>query len=225
MQGLPHRTEIERCYRILELDPESSSRLVDASWRKLVDEWRPDRFFSDPLLHARAVARVNHLNCAYELVKRHLASQPDAVAPISVPKKQEARSRWSFPPRLATPTVFGGLALAAVLFAGPLSSHKLKPAAVTHTRDTPAALTASPVVAPRSDITLVAHAPLVVSVALIEDGRILLPETTLYAGQSTTVTRLGPTYVRYSSGENLEIEIDGHRYAMPTKGPSRARIN
>ena len=74
------------------------------------------------------------------------------------------------------------------------------------------------------EILLVANAPVTVSVSLVADGRILLPATALQPGQTATVPRLGPTYIKYSSGENLEIEIAGHRYAMPDSGPSRARI-
>jgi hypothetical protein len=76
-----------------------------------------------------------------------------------------------------------------------------------------------------SEIVLLAHAPLTVSASLVADGRILLPETFLHAGQTTTVPRLGPTYIKYSAGENLAVEVDGHRYAMPVAGPSRAKIN
>jgi hypothetical protein len=78
---------------------------------------------------------------------------------------------------------------------------------------------------PISEIQLVAHAPLTVSVSLVSNGRILLPETMLYAGQTTTIPRLGPTYIKYSAGENLAVKIDGHLYAMPDTGPNRAKIN
>ncbi|MEO6005670.1 MAG: hypothetical protein ABIZ04_22470 [Opitutus sp.] len=65
-----------------------------------------------------------------------------------------------------------------------------------------------------------AHAPLTVSVSLVADGRVRQPPTELSAGQTASVPRLGPTYIKYSAGENLEIEIGGRRYAMPDAGAS-----
>jgi hypothetical protein len=121
-------------------------------------------------------------------------------------------------------TAFAGLTIAAVLIARPSTHHKSKAAPIP-----PPAVVSAPVPSPkpagRSEITLRAHAPLTVSVTSVTDGRILLPETMLHAGQTTIVPRLGPAFLKYSAGENLEIEVDGHRYAMPATGASRAKIN
>jgi hypothetical protein len=83
---------------------------------------------------------------------------------------------------------------------------------------------ASPVQASEATITLVAIDTVEVSVTT-KDGRVLLPTTTLRRGQSQIVARPGPLYVRYSLAKNLEVEIDGKRYAMPAgNGPDRAEI-
>jgi hypothetical protein len=122
-------------------------------------------------------------------------------------------------------TTFAGVALAAVLIATPLSSQKNRPTQVFDARAAATAEAVHPNPSPRSEIRLMPRAALTVSVTLVADGRILLPETTLHAGQITTIPRLGPIYIKYSAGENLEIEIEGRRYPMPDAGPSRARIN
>ncbi len=122
-------------------------------------------------------------------------------------------------------TTFAGVALAAVLIARPLSSQKNKPAQVSDAHIAVATEVTHPNPLPHPEILLVPRGALTVSVSLVADGRILLPETTLHAGQITAIPRLGPTYIKYSAGENLEIEIEGHRYAMPDTGPSRAKIN
>lgn len=142
-----------------------------------------------------------------------------------MPINEIAQSRLSLRRLLVVSTGFGGLAIAAVLIADPVSGQKLKPTPVSQVSSRPAAALVAPAVTPLSELTLVALEPLTVSVALVDNGRILLPETTLHAGQTITVPRRGPIYIKYSSGENLEVELDGRRYAMPTKGPSRAKIN
>jgi hypothetical protein len=222
MHGLSPRTEIERSYRILELDPDSSSVLVDASWRKLVDEWRPDRFVGDPLLFHRAQARVAELDHAHELLRVHLAGKLDPIPKPQLRTHKTAGGPSYFQRTLVASTAFACVAIAAVLIASPASIQKEKSTEDSAKDPAPAA---EPTSTTRSEIQLVAHAPLTVSVSLVENGRILLPETTLYAGQITSVPRLGPTYIKYSAGENLEVTIDGRRYAMPDIGPNRARIN
>jgi hypothetical protein len=195
MHGLPPRSEIERCYSILELDHGSSSTLVDASWRKLVDEWRPDRFVSDPVLHARAEMRVSELNHAHEQVTRHLARE---LTPVTRPVVRTglATQPASYLRRtLVASTAFAGLTIAAVLIARPSTHQKSKPAHIPSPAVAPAEVP-PPKPAARSEITLRAHAPLTVSVTSVADGRILLPETTLHAGQSTTVPRLGPAFLK-----------------------------
>jgi hypothetical protein len=47
---------------------------------------------------------------------------------------------------------------------------------------------------------------------------------TLNRGQSQIVPKPGPIYIRYSAGRNLEVEVNGRRYPMPTEGMDRAQI-
>jgi hypothetical protein len=227
MHGVPSRTEVERCYRILELDSDASSDQVERSWHKLLEEWSPDRFAADPVLHERAHTRVHDLNYAREVLRENgVIHAPSAPAPRSsshgVPS---SRITWRRRPVMAS-TVFAGIALLALLMVRPLTGQKtrdVKPAVASASSERPASLIPPPAVEPR--MVLMARGPLTVSVNLVDDGRILLPATTLQAGQTASVPRLGPTYVKYSAGENLEIQIDGRRYPMPDAGPSRAKIH
>lgn len=225
MYGLPPRTEIERCYQILELDPDLSSALVDSSWRKLVDEWHPDRFVSDPILHARAHARVKELNRAHEMLKAYLGRCPGHVNGPSVRTGNVGRPRRYFRRAFIASTAIAGVTIAAFMIARPSSIEKDQPPPDSIASAAPTPEPSPAAAETTSEIQLVARAPLTVSVSLVANGRILLPETMLYAGQTTTIPRLGPTYIKYSAGENLAVKIDGLLYAMPDTGPNRAKIN
>ena len=226
MHENPNPTELERCYGLLQLDMGASTSDVERTWLRLVDEWSPNRFVMDPVLHRQAHVRVKALNHARDVVDQHLrrgrsTDQPEIKTPAHP-------ARTSFPRRpVVASTVFAGVAIVAILIMRPHSEATVRP--VEPLRRSTTTSETTPVVTrpaePRvEEIMLVANAPVTVSVSLVADGRILLPATALQPGQTATVPRLGPTYIKYSSGENLEIEIAGHRYAMPDTGPSRARI-
>jgi len=257
MHVISTRTDVERCYRILELDPGAEKKSIERSWRKLVDEWRPDRFASDPVLFQRAQIRIENLNQARELLETYLESGSTYQWDPTTDTPGAHRTRHEFGRRpIVASTVFAGVAIAVVLLARPLAGGKSKPAEIGQLARAaagvppaapstpPAALPAKaaipattvssppepavappPIATPEPELVLVAHAPVTVSASLVADGRILLPPTVLQSGQTATVPRLGPTYVKYSSGESLEVEIEGHRYPMPNGGASRAKIN
>ncbi|MCR6655583.1 MAG: helix-turn-helix domain-containing protein [Opitutus sp.] len=73
-------------------------------------------------------------------------------------------------------------------------------------------------------INLVALDTVRVKVVAVADGRILLPDTTLTRGQVQPVPKPGPIYITYSAGKNLQVEVAGKRYPMPTEGYDRAQI-
>jgi cytoskeleton protein RodZ len=82
-----------------------------------------------------------------------------------------------------------------------------------------------PVVAPaESTITLHAIDTVRVKVVTVADGTVLLADTTLVRGQSQTVPKPGPIFITYTAGKNLEVEVGGKRYPMPTAGYDRAQI-
>lgn len=73
-------------------------------------------------------------------------------------------------------------------------------------------------------ITLIALDAVRVNVKTVADGQVLLPDTTMTRGQTLTVPKPGPIYITYTAGKNLEVEVAGRRYPMPTDGYDRAQI-
>jgi curved DNA-binding protein CbpA len=54
------------CYRILEIEPQSTLEEVKRSYRELVKVWHPDRFAHDPKFAKRAQEKLKLINLAYE---------------------------------------------------------------------------------------------------------------------------------------------------------------
>jgi cytoskeleton protein RodZ len=120
---------------------------------------------------------------------------------------------------------WAGIALAAVLlvwvvkaiFSSAATDHVSKPA-------TAAAPVATSAPASEPTITLIALDTVRVAVKAVSDGRVLLPDTTLVRGQTQIVPKPGPIYITYTAGKNLEVDVNGKRYPMPTEGYDRAQI-
>ncbi len=108
---------------------------------------------------------------------------------------------------------------AIALFSG--GDRPAKPASASTAATSPAA---APISAADPTITLIASDTVRVKVVTAADGRVLLPETTLVRGQSQVVPKPGPIYISYSAGKNLEVEVNGKRYPMPTEGWDKAQI-
>ncbi|ACB74950.1 helix-turn-helix domain-containing protein [Opitutus terrae] len=109
------------------------------------------------------------------------------------------------------------------LFSGGSSEPASKAATAPASAAASSPVSASPVA---NETTITLHALEVVRVGVVsaEDGRVILPDITLNRGQSRTVSKSGPIYIRYSAGRNLEVEVNGKRYPMPTDGMDRAMI-
>lgn len=90
----------------------------------------------------------------------------------------------------------------------------------------PAAASSAPTAAPTGEATITLRAldTVRVKVVTVADGRVLLPDTTLVRGQTQVVPKPGPIYITYSAGKNLEVEVGGKSYPMPTEGWDRAQI-
>ncbi len=76
---------------------------------------------------------------------------------------------------------------------------------------------------PEQTVTLVALGPLDVQVKQELDGKIIY-RGTLSAGERMSIVKRGAILVTYTVGKNLQLEINGHLYGMPTTGYDRARI-
>jgi cytoskeleton protein RodZ len=84
-------------------------------------------------------------------------------------------------------------------------------------------ITAAPQPVPDQTITLTALGPVDVQVKQEIDGRIIY-RGTLATGDRIPITKRGAIFITYTAGKNLQIEINGKIYGMPTTGYDRARI-
>ncbi len=84
-------------------------------------------------------------------------------------------------------------------------------------------ITAAPQPVPDQTITLTALGPVEVQVKTVPD-EILIYRGTLAAGDRIPVSRHGAVFITYTVGKNLQIEINGKIYGMPTTGYDRVRI-
>ncbi|HVU23073.1 MAG TPA: hypothetical protein VHE13_03040, partial [Opitutus sp.] len=145
-----------------------------------------------------------------------------------LPRRGAATPRTSVDPALVFKLgKWIGLAVVAALIVwGAISLFRGSPDRAAHpaaTTTTTAAPAASPLSA-EPTITLVALDNVRVKVVTVDGSRVLLPDTMLTRGQTQVVPKPGPIYITYSAGKNLEVEISGKRYPMPTAGWDRAQI-
>jgi len=102
--------DIERCYRILELESGASLTQVKQAWRDLVKVWHPDRFPNDTRLHLKAQERLKELNQAYETLQTYLASdQPNTASRPNPAQTRDNTTETEKPPSqsAARPDNFG----------------------------------------------------------------------------------------------------------------------
>jgi cytoskeleton protein RodZ len=84
-------------------------------------------------------------------------------------------------------------------------------------------ITAAPQPVPDQTIILTALGPVEVQVKTVPDER-LIYRGTLAAGDRIPVSKHGAVFITYTVGKNLQIEINGKIYGMPTTGYDRVRI-
>lgn len=72
--------EINNACQTLELEPGASLSQVEEARREMTKAWRPDRFPSGSELQRKAREQTEAIHAAYEVLKRHLASDEMAAA-------------------------------------------------------------------------------------------------------------------------------------------------
>lgn len=217
--------EIERCYRVLELEPGASIEAVKDAWRDLIKVWHPDRFSNDPRLQAKGHVRLKEFNHARKILEEHLADPSSLRRRGWKPAVAQSHANWI----RRRPFVASGIGvgLALMLFLGARFSVSSRLSAADLPAN-PSASSNAEVSADSADdrlMQLVALAPVRVSAHAVGDGEVLLSETEMAGGQTITLPAHRAIYVKYSLGENLQLQIDGTRYTMPTTGADRAKIN
>lgn len=75
--------EVERCYRILEVEPGACLEEVRQGYLDLIWVWHPDRFAGNPRLQKKAHCKLQELNEAHERLRSFLPK----------PQKRDLRSK------------------------------------------------------------------------------------------------------------------------------------
>src|SRR5258707_125223 len=83
-------------------------------------------------------------------------------------------------------------------------------------------ITAAPQPLSDQTIILTALGPVDVQVKQVSDNKIIYHHT-LATGEHVSILKSGAIYITYTEGRNLQIEINGKIYGMPTTGFDRAR--
>ncbi|MGB3511652.1 MAG: J domain-containing protein [Microcoleaceae cyanobacterium] len=97
--------DINRYYKILELEPGASLDEVKEAYRDLAFVWHPDRFAQNTRLQAKAQIRLTEINEAYRKLRYFLSdSQLQAAPPRPTPRQtQQAQRRRPGSPRPPRP--------------------------------------------------------------------------------------------------------------------------
>jgi len=89
-------SELERYYRILELDPEATLEEINQAYKDLVFVWHPDRLPKDnPRLQHKAQEKLKLLNVARDKLRSSLDKQPTP----SDPQRPQPPSTYSYSPK------------------------------------------------------------------------------------------------------------------------------
>ncbi len=76
--------EITRCLELLGLKPGATEAEVQQAYRELAMVWHPDRFAADSPLQAKAHAKLQEINAAYDYLLAHGFKEGVAVVPDEV---------------------------------------------------------------------------------------------------------------------------------------------
>jgi curved DNA-binding protein CbpA len=93
--------ELERYYRVLDLEPGASLEEVNQAYKDLVFIWHPDRIPSDnPRLQQKAQAKLKELNDARDRLRSHKA-EPQRRVSSQANTRPAQKHYYSQPPRPA----------------------------------------------------------------------------------------------------------------------------
>jgi len=67
--------DIEKCFKILEVDRNASPDEIKQAYKDTVNVWHPDRFSSNSRLQQKAEEKLKEVNRAYETLQSYLSSE------------------------------------------------------------------------------------------------------------------------------------------------------
>jgi curved DNA-binding protein CbpA len=88
--------DIDKCFEILKVSPDSSPSALKQVYRDLVNVWHPDRFPNNDRLRKKAEEELKRINQAYEDIQQFLSSRqepPRLRAEEEEGVKREAETR------------------------------------------------------------------------------------------------------------------------------------
>lgn len=86
---------LDRFYKILDLESGASEDKVKEAWRTMVKVWHPDRFFGDPKLQSKAQEKLKEINEAYDTLRSKVSTQKPRKHPkTSSSKPQKSKDLW-----------------------------------------------------------------------------------------------------------------------------------
>lgn len=81
--------DLDRYYKVLELEPDASLEQVKQAYRDLAKVWHPDRFSHDPRLQQKAQEKLKEINDAYERLR--------VLRPASYPSGSQSKPNYQKP--------------------------------------------------------------------------------------------------------------------------------
>lgn len=101
-------TNVEKYYRVLELEPGASIEEVNQSYRDMVFVWHPDRFVNHPRLQQKAHAKIQEINEARDRLQFAVQKAPTRKAApksssrVAPPERSASTVQHSYKPKVNT---------------------------------------------------------------------------------------------------------------------------
>ena len=83
---------ILKCYKILELDHESSMDEAREAYIDMARVWHPDRFTNNPRLRKKAEEKLKEINIAYTEIRSLLSMRPETLQTKKLDRRTQGTS-------------------------------------------------------------------------------------------------------------------------------------
>lgn len=90
---------VEQCRILLQLEGLIDESLLKTSYRRLIRQWHPDLYYSQPLKYKEATEIVKHINVAYEYLSEFLEHNGGTYQNLPCTDTQSSRTWTGVQPR------------------------------------------------------------------------------------------------------------------------------